>query len=56
MALRYSLNEIDISDRIDIAIKRFIEAGNRTIDIKTIGDHLMTSDVAKKIIEILKDE
>tara|TARA_B100001175_G_scaffold309004_1_gene310156 strand:- start:7310 stop:8386 length:1077 start_codon:yes stop_codon:yes gene_type:complete len=56
MALRYSLNEIDISDRIDIAIKKFIEAGNRTIDIKTIGDHLMTSEVAKKIIEILKDE
>ena len=55
MALRYSLNEIDISDRIDIAIKKFIEAGNRTIDIKTIGDHLMTSEVAKKIIEILKD-
>ncbi len=56
MALRYSLNEIDISDRIDIAIKKFIEAGNRTIDIKTTGDHLMTSEVAKKIIEILKDE
>jgi len=56
MALRYSLNEAGVSDRIDLAVKSFIEAGNRTIDIKTGDDHLMTSEVAKKIIEILKDE
>tara|TARA_B100001109_G_scaffold209114_1_gene176716 strand:- start:291 stop:1367 length:1077 start_codon:yes stop_codon:yes gene_type:complete len=56
MALRYSLNEVGVSDRIDLAVKSFIEAGNRTIDIKTGDDHLMTSEVAKKIIEILKDE
>ena len=56
MALRYSLNQADISDKIDNAIKKFIQAGYRTIDIASDGDYLMTSDVAKKIIEIIKDE
>ena len=56
MALRYSLNQADISDKIDNAIKKFIRAGYRTIDIASDGDYLMTSDVAKKIIEIIKDE
>ena len=32
MALRYSLNEEHISDKIDQAIKKFIQAGHRTID------------------------
>ena len=56
MALRYSLNEEHISDKIDQAIKKFIQAGHRTIDISIDDDYLMTSDVAKKIIEIIKDE
>ena len=56
MALRYSLNQADISDKIDNAIKKFIQAGYRTIDIASDGDYLVTSDVAKKIIEIIKDE
>jgi len=56
MALRYSLNQADISDKIDNAIKKFIQAGYRTIDIASDGDYLMTSDVSKKIIEIIKDE
>lgn len=56
MALRYSLNQADISDKIDNAIKKFIQAGYRTIDIASDGDYLLTSDVAKKIIEIIKDE
>ena len=38
------------------SIKKFIQAGYRTMDIATDGDYLMTSDVAKKIIEIIKDE
>ena len=56
MALRYSLNEADISDKIDNAIKKFIQEGNRTMDISTDENYLMTSDVAKTIIEIIKDE
>jgi 3-isopropylmalate dehydrogenase len=56
MALRYSLDEAGISDKIDNAIKKFIQAGYRTKDIATDGHYLMTSDVAKKIIEIIKDE
>ena len=56
MALRYSLNEEHISDKIDQAIKKFIQAGYRTIDISIDDDYLMTSDVAKKIIKIIKND
>jgi 3-isopropylmalate dehydrogenase len=56
MALRYSLNEEHISDKIDQAIKKFIQAGYRTIDISTDDDYLMTSDVAEKIIKIIKND
>ena len=56
MALRYSLNEEHISDKIDQAIKKFIQAGHRTIDISIDDDYLMTSDVAEKIIKIMKND
>ena len=35
MALKYSLNEEKAANRIDRAIRKFIESGNRTIDITT---------------------
>ena len=56
MALKYSLNEEEAANRIDRAIRKFIESGNRTIDIKTDENYLKTSEVAKKIIEMIKDE
>ncbi len=56
MALRYSLNEEDISDKIDLAIKKFVEQGYRTIDIATEDNYLKTSAVSKKIIEIIDNE
>jgi 3-isopropylmalate dehydrogenase len=56
MALRYSLNEEDISDKIDLAIKKFVEQGYRTIDIATEDNYLKTSEVSKKIIEIIDNE
>ena len=56
MALRYSLNEEHISDKIDQAIKKFIQAGHRTIDISIDDDYLLTSDVAEKIIKIIKND
>ena len=56
MALRYSLNEEHISDKIDQSIKKFIQAGYRTIDISIDDDYLMTSDVAEKIIKIIKND
>ena len=56
MALRYSLNEEHISDKIDQAIKKFIQAGHRAIDISIDDDYLMTSDVAEKIIKIIKND
>jgi 3-isopropylmalate dehydrogenase len=56
MALRYSLNEEDISDKIDLAIKKFVEQGYRTIDIATEDNYLKTSEVSKKIIEIIDND
>ena len=56
MALKYSLNEENISDKIDLAIKKFVEQGNRTVDIATEENYLKTSEVSKKIIEIIENE
>ncbi len=56
MALKYSLNEEGVANKIDQAIRKFIESGNRTIDITTDENYLKTSEVAKKIIEMIKDE
>ena len=56
MALRYSLNEEDISDKIDLAIKKFVEQGYRTVDIATEENYLKTSEVSQKIIEIMENE
>ena len=56
MALRYSLNEEDISDKIDLAIKKFVEQGYRTLDIATEENYLKTSEVSKKLIEIIENE
>ena len=56
MALRYSLNQEKISDKVDEAIKKFIQVGHRTIDISTDDNYLMTSDVAEKIIKIINND
>ena len=56
MALKYSLNEENISDKIDLAIKKFVEKGYRTEDIATEENYLKTSEVSKKIIEIIENE
>ena len=56
MALRYSLNQEKISDKIDEAIKKFIQVGHRTIDISTDDNYLMTSNVAEKIIKIINND
>ena len=56
MALRYSLDEETVSDEIDLAIKKFVEKGFRTIDIATDDNYLKTSEVSKKIIEIIENE
>ena len=56
MALKYSLNEVEIAQRIDNAIKTFIANGHRTKDISTDNNLLKTSEVAPLIIEILKNE
>ncbi len=55
MALRYSLNQVTISDKIDRAIKEFIQSGYRTKDISVGEDYLLTSEVAQKIIDIIKN-
>jgi len=56
MALKYSLNEEVVSNKIDAAIKTFIQKGFRTKDIATDENYLNTSEVAGKIIKIIEDE
>ena len=56
MALRYSLEEETVANKIDTAIKKFIQQGFRTKDIATDVNYLKTSEVAEKIIEILENE
>ena len=55
MALRFSLNEIGLADKIDDAIKQFIAQGCRTKDISTTDEYMSTSEVAAKIIGIIKN-
>ena len=55
MALRFSLNETGLADKIDDAIKQFIAEGFRTKDISTTDEYMSTSEVATKIIEIIKN-
>ncbi len=56
MALKYSLDEEVLSNKIDAAIKTFIHKGFRTKDIATDEKYLKTSEVAGKIIKIIEDE
>ncbi|MDA7829470.1 3-isopropylmalate dehydrogenase [Gammaproteobacteria bacterium] len=55
MALRFSLNETGLADKIDDAIKQFIALGFRTKDISTTDEYMSTSEVATKIIEIINN-
>ncbi len=56
MALKYSLDEEVVSNKIDAAIKTFIQKGFRTKDIATDENYLKTSEVAGMIIKIIEDE
>ena len=56
MALKYSLHEVKLAERIDNAIKTFIANGHRTKDISTDKNSLNTSEVAPLIIEILQND
>lgn len=55
MAFRHSLDQEDIADKIDNAIKIFIQQGHRTKDISTTSEYIKTSEVAEIIIGIIKN-
>ncbi|MDA9322390.1 3-isopropylmalate dehydrogenase [Gammaproteobacteria bacterium] len=55
MALRYSLDQKGLADKIDNAIKDFIKQGYRTKDISTNSEFVRTSEVASIIIGIMKN-
>jgi 3-isopropylmalate dehydrogenase len=55
MALKYSLDQKELSDSIDRAIKEFIAKGYRTKDISTNNEYVKTSEVASILIGILKN-
>ncbi len=56
MALKFSLGEEKISEKIDKSIKTFIKSGYRTQDIAAGEEYIKTSEVSDIIIEILKHE
>ena len=56
MALKFSLDEQEISSKIDTAIATFIQKGFRTKDITTDNSFIKTSEVADKIIDLIDYE
>ena len=56
MALKYSLGEEMVANKIDLAIKNLIKQGFRTKDISNGENYLKTSEVAQKIIENIENE
>ena len=56
MALKFSLGEEKLSEKIDKSIKTFIKSGYRTQDIAAGEEYIKTSEVSDIIIEILKHE
>ena len=56
MALKYSLGQEHVSDKIDMAISSFIKKGYRTKDIMQSGKNLVTtSDMGSLISEEIKN-
>ena len=56
MAFKFSLGEERVSNKIDMAISNFIKLGYRTKDIAIDENYLKTSEVANKLITIIKNE
>ena len=56
MAFKFSLGEEHLSDKIDMAISKFIKLGYRTKDIAIDENYLKTSEVANKLITIIENE
>ena len=56
MAFEYSLERKDLAEKIQSAIKIFINQGNRTKDIATSEEFIRTSEVAPILIEIIQNE
>ena len=56
MALKFSLQEEKLSEKIDKSVKTYIKNGYRTKDIAAGETYIKTSEVADIIIERLKNE
>jgi len=56
MLLRYTLNEADLADRLDIAVQAVLEQGYRTADIYTSGmNKLGTAAMGDAVVAALRD-
>ena len=55
MAFRYSLNNNEVANIIEEAIKNFISKGLRTHDIASDATFLRTDQVAPKLIDIIEE-
>lgn len=54
MMLRYSLNQVQLSDRIEVAVNNILEQGYRTQDIASDGDKIVgTSEMGDLVVNAL---
>ena len=54
MLLRYSLNEVQLADRVEAAVQKVLAAGYRTADIYTEGTKLVsTRDTGDAVVSVL---
>ena len=53
MMLRYSLNEIDLADKVEQAVQQVIENGFRTADIAETNSVVGTNEMGDAVISAL---
>ncbi|MCY7307859.1 MAG: 3-isopropylmalate dehydrogenase [Rhodoferax sp.] len=56
MMLRFSLNQEHAADRIEVAVKRVLSQGLRTVDIHSVGTRLVgTAEMGSAVVTALKN-
>jgi 3-isopropylmalate dehydrogenase len=55
MMLRYSLDQVELADKIDGAVNTVLDQGYRTADIAAEGDNVVgTSKIGDLVVEALQ--
>jgi 3-isopropylmalate dehydrogenase len=57
MMLRYSLNQVELADKINLAVSKVLDKGYRTKDISAAGDKVVgTEEMGDLIVEALESQ